>query len=128
MAKQSAAESAPRSDEMVAIMSEIAAKSRALVEDFLSRQNLLEAQNAVVNPNAIGSAFLELTRQLMSNPFELAQAQFELWQDYLRLWQTTTQRLMGQEVEPVIVPERTDRRFKDPAWSDNVLFDFIKQS
>ena len=128
MAKQSAAESAPCSDEMVAIMSEIAAKSRALVEEFLSRQNLLDAQNAVVNPNAIGSAFLELTRQLMSNPFELAQAQFELWQDYLRLWQTTTQRLMGQEVEPVIVPERTDRRFKDPAWSDNVLFDFIKQS
>lgn len=128
MARQPEAGDAPRSDEMVQIMSEIAAKSRALVEDFLSRQNLLDTQNAAVNPNAIGSAFLELTKQLMTNPFELAQAQFELWQDYLRLWQGTTQRLLGQEVEPVIVPDRADRRFKDPAWSDNVLFDFVKQS
>ncbi len=128
MAKQSAAESAPRTEEMVAIMSEIAAKSRALVEEFLARQNLLEPPNAAVNPAPIGQAFLDFVQKLMTNPLDLAQAQFELWQDYLRLWQATTQRLMGQEVEPVIVPERGDRRFKDPAWSDNVLFDFVKQS
>ena len=32
------------------------------------------------------------------------------------------------DVEPVIVPDRADRRFKDAAWNDNALFDFIKQS
>ena len=28
----------------------------------------------------------------------------------------------------MIVPDRGDRRFKDAAWDDNALFDFIKQS
>ena len=46
----------------------------------------------------------------------------------IRLWQTTTQRMLGVDVEPVIVPDRGDRRFKDAAWNDNALFDFIKQS
>lgn len=128
MAKQPEAERTAQPEEIVQIMSEIAAKSRALVEDFLVRQKLADAQNAAINPNAIGGAFLELMQQLMARPFELAQAQFELWQDYLRLWQSTTQRLLGGEAEPVIVPERSDRRFKDPAWSENVLFDFVKQS
>ena len=36
--------------------------------------------------------------------------------------------MLGVEVEPVIVPDRGDRRFKDAAWDDNALFDFIKQS
>ena len=43
-------------------------------------------------------------------------------------WHTTTQRMFGAEVEPVIVPDRGDRRFKDAAWNENALFDFIKQS
>ena len=36
--------------------------------------------------------------------------------------------MLGVDVEPVIVPDRGDRRFKDAAWNDNALFDFIKQS
>ena len=28
----------------------------------------------------------------------------------------------------MIVADRGDRRFKDTAWDDNALFDFIKQS
>ena len=36
--------------------------------------------------------------------------------------------MLGVDAEPVIVPDRGDRRFKDAAWDDNALFDFIKQS
>jgi polyhydroxyalkanoate synthase subunit PhaC len=35
---------------------------------------------------------------------------------------------MGVEAEPVIDAPSTDRRFKDDAWRDNEVFDFIKQS
>jgi polyhydroxyalkanoate synthase len=56
------------------------------------------------------------------------QAQLSLWQDHLRLWQSTSQRLWGQSVSPVAEPEAGDRRFRDPAWDDHALFDFIKQS
>src|SRR5262249_47982152 len=58
----------------------------------------------------------------------LVEAQTALWQDYLRLWQQTTQRFLGAAAEPVIEAAPEDRRFRDPAWSDNALFDFIKQS
>ena len=64
----------------------------------------------------------------MADPARLVQAQLSLWQDYLRLWQSTGQRLLGQPAAPVVEPEQGDRRFRDPAWDDHALFDFIKQS
>ena len=36
----------------------------------------------------------------------------------MTLWQRTTQRFMGQEAAPVIVPAKDDRRFKS-AWDEN---------
>ena len=35
---------------------------------------------------------------------------------------------MGEEVTPLVTPERSDRRFKDEEWDKNALFDFLKQS
>src|SRR5690606_39245559 len=37
-------------------------------------------------------------------------------------------RMMGEEAEPVIQTPPEDRRFRDAAWQENQLFDFIKQS
>ena len=37
-------------------------------------------------------------------------------------------RFLGEEVEPVIVPEPGDNRFKDPDWSNGQFFDFWKQA
>ena len=34
----------------------------------------------------------------------------------------------GAATEPLVEPERSDRRFKDEAWSEDLLFDHIKQS
>ena len=51
-----------------------------------------------------------------------------LWQQYMRLWQVTAQRMMGQPVEPVVEPAKGDKRFSDPAWKDEVVFDYLKQS
>ena len=44
------------------------------------------------------------------------------------LWQTTARRMMGEDTAPVTAPRADDRRFKDAAWEENQLFDFIKQS
>jgi polyhydroxyalkanoate synthase len=46
----------------------------------------------------------------------------------MNLWQTTAQRMLGHQVDPVIAPAADDRRFKHEGWQDNGLFDFIKQS
>ncbi|MGF1562719.1 MAG: PHA/PHB synthase family protein [Geminicoccaceae bacterium] len=114
--------------EIIQILGEIAGKSQALVSEFLEHQREEALTSKPSDPLNIGSAFFELTQKLMTNPHYMVQAQFSLWQDYLRLWHSTTQRMLGQEPEPVVVPERGDRRFRDPDWEENALFDFIKQS
>ena len=131
-AEQQRAQVGPEQSEQVAlILGDIAERSRKLVEDFVARQG--DPNGAVTTANGfdstkLGGTFVELLTRLMSQPHELVQAQFQLWQDYARLWQATTRKMMGVEVEPVIAPERADRRFKDAAWEENALFDFIKQS
>ena len=114
---------------MAAILGDIAERSRKLVKDFLARQQDLDGPTLGLNGGSpTGGTFVEILTRLMSQPQELMQAQMGLWQDHARLWQATTQRMLGVEVEPVIVADRGDRRFKDAAWDDNALFDFIKQS
>src|SRR6201999_190284 len=46
----------------------------------------------------------------------------------MSLWPTPPRRIMGMDTEPVIDAPSTDRRFKDEAWKENEVFDFIKQS
>jgi polyhydroxyalkanoate synthase len=133
--KSDAAEAPPSAPEMpdpaeiARNWAEIAEQSRRLVGEFLSRQNGGEA-NAVglSNPMAIGAAFFEMTARLMADPARLVQTQMSLWNDYLKLWQQTTERMLGGPAAPMIEPSTDDRRFRDQAWSDNALFDYIKQS
>ena len=124
--QQQAAVETDQSAQIVEILGEIADRSRKLSEDFVARQGDLE--NLGNGHTPLGGTFMEMLSRVMSQPHELVQAQFGLWQDYMRLWQSTAQRMLGAESEPVIVPDRGDRRFKDAAWHDNALFDFIKQS
>src|SRR5689334_13514606 len=113
--------------ELSRAMTRIAEQSQRLVTEFLSRQ-AAERVSGSPDPFNIGHAFLEMTAKMMADPVKLMQAQMSLWQDYMTLWQRTTQRFLGQETEPVIAPSKEDRRFKDSAWDENTLFDYIKQS
>jgi polyhydroxyalkanoate synthase subunit PhaC len=106
-------------------MADIAERSQRLVGEWLKRQPQDEHS---ADPLNIGRAFMEMTTRLMANPARLMQAQLGFWQDYVTLWQNTTRRIMGMEPNPVIGPAATDRRFKDSAWKENEVFDFIKQS
>ena len=69
-----------------------------------------------------------MTTKLLANPTVLMQAQMGLWRDYMTLWQNTTRRMLGEPAEPVIRSDPKDKRFADPAWQQNEVFDFIKQS
>ena len=83
----------------------------------------------MADPLNIAGAFFEMTAKLMVDPGRLVQAQVSLWNDYMQLWQRTAERFFnGKSSEPVIAPLKGDKRFKDPAWQENTLFDFIKQS
>jgi polyhydroxyalkanoate synthase len=114
--------------ELSRAMASIAERSQRLVLDFVSRQQPNGNGVGMADPLNVGQAFVDLTTRMMADPARLVEAQFSLWQDYMQLWQSTARRMMGAESAPVIEPAADDRRFKDAAWSDNQLFDFIKQS
>jgi polyhydroxyalkanoate synthase len=106
-------------------MADIAARSQRLVNDWLRRQT---QEGVALDPLNVGGAFLEMTTKLLSNPGQLVQAQLGLWRDYMTLWQNTTRRIMGIDSTPVIESDPKDKRFADPAWQQNEIFDYIKQS
>ncbi len=106
-------------------MADIAERSQRIVSEWLKRQ---ADEEHAPDPLNIASAFMEMTARLIANPARLVAAQLGFWQDYMTLWQNTARRIMGAETEPVIDAPSTDRRFKDDAWRENEVFDFIKQS
>tara|TARA_R100001143_G_scaffold46943_1_gene41941 strand:+ start:45978 stop:47795 length:1818 start_codon:yes stop_codon:yes gene_type:complete len=107
----------------------IAERSQRLVQDFLQRQAKdTESPFGHGDPMHIGQTFLEMTQAMMKNPSSVLQANLTLWTDYLNLWTATTRKMLGQESEETIAPQKDDRRFKDATWTENTLFDYIKQS
>ena len=110
------------------VLAEIADKSQKLMHALAERRYAGNGADRSTDPLNLRPTLLELTARLMADPAHLVQAQLALWQDYLRLWQSTSRRLLGQPAAPVAEPEQGDRRFRDPAWDDHALFDFIKQS
>ncbi len=110
-----------------AVYADIAQRSQRLINDFMSR-HASEMNEGAMDPANLAGAFMEMTARLMAEPEKLMQAQITLWQDYLNLWQATANRMMGQDAGPVIEPEKGDKRFRDPAWDENHVFDYMKQS
>ncbi|MEC8083880.1 MAG: class I poly(R)-hydroxyalkanoic acid synthase [Pseudomonadota bacterium] len=118
----------PDPTELSKAVTEIAEQSQRIVTQFIERQQDGETTDTTMDPMNVAGAFLELTQRMLTDPTAIAQAQMQLWQNYLTLWQATTTRMMGGEAEAAVTAEPGDRRFKDEAWNDNPVFDYIKQS
>ena len=116
----------PDPTELAELWANIGEKSQEIVKSFLARQDTLNT--GPIDPLNVGNAFFELTQQMLNNPAKMVEAQISLWQDYMELWQATTRKALGEESQPVVTPEQGDNRFKNEAWNDDGLFDFIKQS
>ncbi|WP_299616681.1 alpha/beta hydrolase [Pelagibius sp.] len=105
----------------------LAEKSQRIVQAFAERQ-AEDGGFSIVDTQSVNRAFLEMMTKMAADPFRLADAQVQFWQDSARLWQSMALRMQGQSAESVAEPNAGDRRFKDPAWNDELVFDYIKQS
>ncbi len=114
------------SEKLQEAFKDIATRSQKLLQDFSQRYQADGQQPT--DPLHLTQTFMDFTAKMLADPNRLVQAQIELWQQYMKLWQVTAQRMMGQTVEPVAEPARGDKRFNDPAWKDEVVFDYLKQS
>jgi len=105
---------------------DIAERSQKLLQEFSERYKADGPQP--VDPLRLTQTFMDFTAKMLADPNRLLQAQMELWQQYMKLWQVTAQRMMGQQVAPLAEPAKGDKRFADPAWKDEMVFDYLKQS
>ncbi len=99
----------------------------AMAEAALRRADNPPALSA--DPFNAGPAFREVIGRLAAQPERLMRAQAELYSRYIDLWQSAAKRIgYGDESPPTATPAPGDRRFSDPEWQSNPVFDVIKQS
>jgi len=120
----------PDSQELTQQIADFSERSQRAIQAFWQRQIEEQSENgfSLVDAPSVSKAFFDFGTRLWSDPGKLAEAQVLFWQAQLDLWQRMMRRAQGEEIEPVIEPERGDRRFRDKAWDDDLLFDYLKQS
>ena len=64
----------------------------------------------------------------LAEPARGLEAQTSLYGEFFKLWAHTAKRLGGEDSTPVVEAEPGDKRFTDPLWRDNPLFDFVKEA
>jgi polyhydroxyalkanoate synthase len=108
---------------------------RLFGESVRAMSNLLDRSDAKSSPYSTASEITEAAETVAeiaviwtTDSAKLVRAQGALVRSYLDLWNNSVRRLLGEAVEPLVEPEPSDNRFKDPEWSENPYFDFWKQA
>lgn len=79
------------------------------------------------DPLNVSDAAIDLMGAMAANPMKYWALQMEHVGKQAALWQNSLKKFRGEQVEPVITPQKGDRRFKSEDWDECVLFDFVKQ-
>ena len=90
------------------------------------------------DPFHVARSFLSLANELQERPDLMENARKDFVNRYMQIYLNTLSRIQGEdENEPdpshqdtaaQAKPAPGDRRFKDPAWTENAVFDFFRQT
>lgn len=116
----------PSPEELTRSFAEITERSRKLAADYLEK---LRAGKPPAMSDDVGvmPAFMELAKQMWTNPAYFYEAQARAWQAQMELWQASMRRFLDADAAPA-APAKSDPRFRSELWQNNFLFDYIKQS
>ena len=98
-----------------------------LITERLNSRKSSEDDPAATVMSDFNSAFMEFSEKLFQNPHVLIEGQMALMQGQMALWQHTALKFTGQTSEDVIKPDSSDRRFTDEDWSNDLIFNYLKQ-
>ncbi|MBZ5486383.1 class I poly(R)-hydroxyalkanoic acid synthase [Halomonas aquamarina] len=104
---------------------EVSDQYQGLMQDMLARLAPSEAADSVYAD--MRKSFEAGANALVNNPQLLWQTQTRLLQDQWLLWQQSVRALAGEQVTPLITPAKSDRRFKDEAWTQDPYYMAIMQ-
>ncbi|MEM9616628.1 MAG: class I poly(R)-hydroxyalkanoic acid synthase [Pseudomonadota bacterium] len=117
-------------DALSEYLTNISGTSQEVIKDFFAKQSDVRRVTGELpsDPLNVGEAFQEMMKGLSADPGTVMQRQFNLWGDYAKLMGSMSRRLAGEEVKPAVTPTAGDKRFVHPAWEENPMLDFVKQS
>jgi polyhydroxyalkanoate synthase len=121
----------PKQHEVLEKLSMNLARAALTAQGAIAEQALRQADRPAAltpDPFHVAPALTEVMGRLAAEPDRLVRAQADLFSRYLELWQSTSRRMAGETFEPVAAPAKGDRRFADPDWAENPVFDVMKQS
>ncbi|MBY0354867.1 MAG: class I poly(R)-hydroxyalkanoic acid synthase [Rickettsiales bacterium] len=107
-------------------MNQLAQEWQALMGDMARHNGSNSQRDGEREIMQVSRAFSEMGAKLVHDPSILIDMQYEYCQRWLGVWGDSMQRFLGEPPAPP--PARRDRRFDDPAWTESVYFDFLKQS
>jgi len=83
-----------------------------------------------IDPAEITRAFQQIWLDALKNPVRAWNNYNDFVQQYTQLMAGTALKFWGgdQQVNPVVEPEKGDKRFSAPDWQQNAVFDALKQS
>ncbi|MGY3622386.1 PHA/PHB synthase family protein [Bradyrhizobium sp. USDA 10063] len=110
---------------LAAQLQNIAKQSQLLMQRFVSQQPDA-VKFGMGDTSTLGFDFFELMTKMMTDPVVVARAQIDLFYDTLGIWQKTAERMLMLRAREAGAPK--DKRFKHPDWSENAIFDFVKDS
>jgi polyhydroxyalkanoate synthase len=103
----------------------IARQSQVLMRHFVSHEPDA-IKFGMGGRSTLGFDFFELMTRMMTNPVAVASAHIDLFYNMLGIWQKTAERMLLLRAREADTPR--DKRFKHPEWSENAIFNFVKDS
>ncbi|MFT4075675.1 MAG: class I poly(R)-hydroxyalkanoic acid synthase [Asticcacaulis sp.] len=104
------------------------AKAAMTAQSALAKTVFAQGDSSALpgDPFQVGPAMTEVMNSLAQKPDKLVEAQSELLTGYMELWGKMTRRTLGTEAAPG--GKSADKRFADPHWQENIMFDMMRQS
>ena len=112
------------SGETVELLKKISDSHLEMTSKFLttSLENLNKTNSTLFKPELINEL-----KDKINKSSSISQDNIQLFNDHLKLFQYAMSKSMGIETDKVISPDKSDRRFSDESWNENIAFDYIKQ-
>jgi len=80
------------------------------------------------DPVGLGKTYWKFWSGVMQSPGKFMAQNMELAADQLKLLSYGLMKAGGLEVDAAALPEKGDKRFRNAAWNEKLMFDLIKQS
>ncbi|MET3967747.1 MULTISPECIES: PHA/PHB synthase family protein [Bradyrhizobium] len=103
----------------------VAKQSQLLMQRFATSQ-ADATKVGMGDTSTLGFDFVDLMTRMMSDPTPVAKAQIDLFNESMAVWKSAAESMWL--TRPCESDKPKDKRFKHPDWTENAVFNYVKES